>query len=311
VASELFGVGREAAIQLEHDGRGEIAIRLLEELLKAGGSGLPEIEVARLRAALAGMLWKRGEVAKARALAADALKLAERAAHDEAQSEALFELGEVTYIEAAYMGRGSLDDALEAHRRALEIRCRIGDRRGESLSLSRIGVIHERMDEQDEAQACYERALGIAEELDFPEGMSRPYVHIGVAKQLAGDLVGALVDYRRSVAAVRRAHDVRALAFDLCNVAWTAHQLDGDLEAVLPLLAEAREYAEGMSFKLGELRVRQVTGDVYAAAGRSEDARREYEAAIGIGEAAELDRFVSFVRERLAELDKTAEQAED
>ena len=300
---ELVDAIREAAIQLEHDGRAAKAVRLLKELLKTGDSHVLPIEKARLRAALGGMVWKQGNVAKARVLAADAVRPAEESGSSEALSEALFTLGEVTYLEAAYMGRGELGDAMEHHRRALDIRRQVGDRRGESLSLSRMGVIHERMEQHDEALACYEEALAIAKELDFPEGMSRPYVHIGVAKDRAGDVQGALEEYRRSVAAVRRAHDVHALAFDLCNVAWAAYRLDGGLESALVLLSEALELAEGMRTKLAELRVHQVTGDVYAAAGRTDDTRREYEAAIEIGDTVGLARFADFVRERLASLD--------
>jgi tetratricopeptide (TPR) repeat protein len=299
LTSELVETIREAAIRLEHDGRSAKAVRLLERLLKAGNPSLQPVEKARLGAALGGMVWKQGHVAKARGLAAAAVELAEESGDAGALSEALFALGEVAYIEAVYMGRGELGDAMAHHRRALDVRRETGDRRGASLSLSRIGVIHERMDEHDEARACYEEALRIAEELDFPEGMSRPFVHLGAAKERAGDLAGALADYRRSVAAVRRAHDVHALAFDLCNVASAAYRLDGELEPAIERLREALDLAEGMGFKLAELRVHQVTGDVYAAAGRTEDARREYEAAIGIGVAAGFERFADFVRERL------------
>ena len=302
---ELVDAIREAAIQLEHDGRAAKAVRLLKELLKTGDSHVLPIEKARLRAALGGMVWKQGHVAKARVLAADAVRLAEECGSSAALSEALFTLGEVTYLEAAYMARGELADAMAHHLRALDIRRQLGDRRGESLSLSRIGVIYERMEQHDEARTCYEEALAIAEESDFPEGMSRPYVHIGVAKDRAGDVKGALDDYRRSVVAVRRAHDAHALAFDLCNVAWAAYRLDGDLETALELLREALEVAEGMRTKLAELRVHQVSGDVYAAAGRSDDARREYEVVMEIGEATGFARFAAYAHERLNALDST------
>ncbi len=306
LSGELVAAIREAAVLLEHDGHAEPAIRLLKYLLKSGADRLPLVERARLRAALAGMVWKEGHTAKARVLAADAVRLAEEGGDATALSEASSSLGEVSYIEAAYMGQGDLSEALAHHERSLALRREIGDRRGESLALSRIGVIHERMDAHDRAQACYEQALGIAEELDFPEGMSRPYVHVGAAKERAGDLAGALADYRRSVAAVRRAHDVHALAFDLCNVAWAAVRLDGDLESALALLREALDYAERMNFKLAQLRVHQVTGEVYAAAGRRDDAAHEYEMAIDLGEGAGLCRFVAFVRERLDALQGAA-----
>ncbi|MBU1049084.1 tetratricopeptide repeat protein [Candidatus Bipolaricaulota bacterium] len=294
---------RESAIQLEHDGRASLAIRLLKQLLKDGDSHLPVAEKARSRAALGGMVWKQGSVGKAHALAADALSLAEECDDPMALSEALFVLGEVTYIEAAYMGRGDLDTAMTYHQRCLEMRLEVGNRHGESLSLSRIGVIHERRDEREEARACHETALAIAEELDFPDGMSRPLVHIGAAKETAGDLTGALADYQKSVAAVRRAHDVHALAFDLCNVAWATYRLDGELESALKLLSEALELAEGMGSKLAEMRVHQVTGEVCAVAGQSEKAKTEYEVAIDIGNTAGFMRFASFVQERLDELD--------
>ena len=93
------------------------------------------------------------------------------------------------------------------------------------------------------------------------------------------------------------------MTFDLCNVASAAFRLDGELEPALELLHEALELAEGMEFRLGELRVHQVTGEVYAAAKRAGDARREYEAAIEIGDAVGLARFAAFVRERLGALD--------
>ncbi len=305
LATELVTAIREAAIQLEHDGRPEPAIRLLKDVLRLGDARLPTVDTTRLRAALAGMLWKRGRMEKARVLATDAVKLAEEVGNPEALSEALFALGEVTYIEAAYMGRGTIDEALELHLRALDLRCEMGDRRGESLSLARIGVIHERRDEHDRAQARYEQALRIAEEIDFPGGTFRPLVHIAVAKDRGGDLPGALVEHRKSLAAARRARAAYALTFALSNVAVTAHRLDGKLDSALELLDEAEGLAREIDAKLSLCRVPLMRGDVYGAAGLEEEARRAYEASIRAAEAAGFLPLVEYVNERLARLGET------
>ncbi|MBU1049085.1 tetratricopeptide repeat protein [Candidatus Bipolaricaulota bacterium] len=302
LSQNLVSLIRKAAVQLEHDGRASLAIRLLKQLLKDGDSHLPVAEKARLRATLGGMVWKRGSVEKAHALAADALSLAEECDDPLALSEALFVLGEVTYIEAAYMGWGDLDTAMTYHQRCLKMHLEAGNRHGESLSLSRIGVIHERRGDQEEAETCYEAALLIAEELDFSEGMFRPLVHIGLAKDRAGDLSGALVNHRRSLATARCAHDVHSLTFGLCNVAEVGFRHDGRLEPALALLREALELAKRMDFRLALCRVPLMTGEVYLEAGMPQDAEREFEQSLHVAEAESFPRFITYLGERINKL---------
>ncbi len=308
VPLELAAAVREAAVQLHHDGRGALAVRLLRRLLDEGAEPAVPAESARWTAALSEMVWVRGGMAEARELAEHAAALAEESGDPTALSEAVFALGEAVYHETAFYGRGEYAASMAHHRRALDLRRAAGDRRGESLSLSRIGVIHERLGEHDRAAKCYEEALQIAGELDFPKGAFRPLVHFGLAKDRAGDLPGALGDHRASLAAARRAHDVHALTFALCNVAETAYRNDRKLGPPLELLREALDLARGMDFRFGLCRVPLMTGEVYAEAGLPEDARREYAEALRVAEEEGFPRFVGYARERLDGLDGVGEE---
>ena len=128
ISQELASLISKAAIQLEHDGRGSLAVALLRQLLEGGISHLPIAEQSHLRAGLSGIVWKQGYVTEGRELADSAVALAEECADPEALSDALFSLGEVIYIEEAYMGNLDLGQAMVHHQRCLEVRRKIGDR---------------------------------------------------------------------------------------------------------------------------------------------------------------------------------------
>ena len=306
MVSQLVAAIREAAIQLEHDGRSGLARDLAEALLQDERLGAPLAEQAHAHTLLANVELRQGAFGFAAEHATEAVALAERSGDSEALSAALYALGEVEYLEGAWRETKPLDEALRLHERCLEIRREADDLAGVSVSLSRIGVIHERLGDQDRAVACYEESLKAAESADFIEGTSRNLVHLGAAEDRAGNLEAALDYYERSVLASRPSHDVRALTFDLGNVASALARSGGDLTKASECLVEARSLAEGMDWKLGLIRVMQIEAYVSKAGGDTRAARTSLQTAADLSRRYGFAPFERRLSEQIEELEEAA-----
>ncbi len=297
---------RRTAEQLEHDGRSGLARDLANALFEDERLEGPPAERAHAHSLLANIELRQGAFGSAAEHATEAVALAERSGDSEALSAALYAQGEVEYLEGAWRETKPLDEALRLHERCLEIRREAGDVAGVSISLSRIGVIHERLGDQERAVACYEESLEAAEAADFVEGTSRNLVHLGGAEDLAGNLEAALDYYERSVLASRPSHDVRSLAFDLCNVASALARLGGDLAKASECLVEARSLAEGMDWKLGLIRVMQIEAYVSKAGGDASAARTTLQAAADLSRRYGFAAFERRLSEQIEELEEGA-----
>jgi tetratricopeptide (TPR) repeat protein len=68
-----------------------------------------------------------------------------------------------------HQARGAAGEAVDAYARALQVRRRIGDRRGEASSLRGLGQAHRTAGDTETARERLEAALAIFEELDDPD----------------------------------------------------------------------------------------------------------------------------------------------
>jgi tetratricopeptide (TPR) repeat protein len=88
---------------------------------------------------------------------------------------------------AALRGQGRLEDAVEPIEEALEIFRRIGDRRGEAVTLSRLGLTQARIGDEAGALDSYEAAVAILTELGDSHGAGRVLANLGALQRGQGD----------------------------------------------------------------------------------------------------------------------------
>ncbi|NNE43025.1 MAG: tetratricopeptide repeat protein, partial [Gemmatimonadetes bacterium] len=100
-------------------------------------------------------------------------------------------------IAEVHRKRGQLDDALEWHTKALEIRERVGHARGLASSWNAVGAVHTERGDLDTAADFLKRALQKANDFDLPLERVRAYRNFSALHEASGDFEQALIDYKR------------------------------------------------------------------------------------------------------------------
>jgi tetratricopeptide (TPR) repeat protein len=277
IYTRLADAVSEAARRYEMLGHTRQAVGLLRWTLEFGEQDGSLQGKALLMADLGGIIWKQGHFDEALELLTEARRLAETVGDKSCLATALYQLGELAYVRAFMMQEGELQDALAYHEKCLALRQEIGDRPGITLSLSRVGVLYERMKEYEKAMAYHERAIELAEEIGYPRGTIRPYTHIGGGHRRNGDLRTALTFYRKALSIAQEIDSYENIVFGLANVGWTMYRLDGDFETAWGCFRRALELAEGMDFKFAIGRAYHVLGALYFNEGDMERALEYFE----------------------------------
>lgn len=150
------------------------------------------------------LLLTRGSAAKPFAVAHQARQLAEETRDQQDSADALGLLGEVHYFTTLVTllrsgaspnsprSEGKYVDALTYQQQALELREKLHDTRGISESCFQIGVVYERWQEFDQAQAYYARARQVADHYGHAFEKTEPARHVALEALRKGELPQAL-----------------------------------------------------------------------------------------------------------------------
>ncbi len=227
---------------------------------------------ARLMVDRASKVWKSGSFDEALDLLTRARQLAAAAGDKSCLADALYHLGELAYVKALMMQAGEIKDALALHEQCLALRQEIPDLPGVTLSLSRLGVLHERLSAFDAALAYHKKAIALAEEVAYPLGLIRPYTHIGGHHRRNGDLRTALTFYQKALDISLEVDSREDIVFGLDNVGLATYRLDGDAETALGHFRRALEIAKQIDFKFAIGRTYHALAEVYFSEGDMEQA---------------------------------------
>lgn len=210
----------------------EARARQEESLALARAAGAPTLAAKALNA-LANLSFDDAgghEVVMMRAL--EAFAVASEAGDDVGVGESLATLGKTsTYL-------GAMTSASAIIGRSLEVRERLGDRRGRAYCHQVMGVIASYQLRHDEAAACYEKALALFREMGARSGMAATL----------NNLAGTNLELGRVVEARRLSDEARAIERETGNrkgEAWTldfgaeAARRQGDLAAARRMFQEA------------------------------------------------------------------------
>jgi len=258
------------------DGSWEEAVQLIEAVLQVDAEPPSR---AMLQIQMSDMLIKWAHYERAGALLHDALNIAKTHQNQDLLSEALFQQGELLYCLRMLRKEGAYEKALDYHQQALVLRRQGNNQPGIVDSMSRIGVLHERMKDQDKALECYEEALELAEKIDYLPGLNRSLMHIATYHQQKGYLQQALEQFQMSLEVSEAAGDIDGVMFGLGNLGQILYRVNKDADEALPYIKEALELAEKIDHRLAIWVMAIRTGDIYADNDNPFDAKKYYQQA--------------------------------
>ena len=290
---QLTDAAHAIAIDYRHSGRWNEAVSLLAAAIAHGK------HVAPLQILLADLLIKRAELDRAAELLKAALA---SLPPDPIRADAFYQMGDVAYMRRFMREEGDWQTALDYHKRALAARQQIGDQRGICLSLSRIGILHERQDDDDTAMQLYQEAVELGQTIGFPQGTRRPLTHIGAIMQRGGNLPDALVYYRKALAISEELGEADGTMFGLGNVGMALFRLHDDVATALDYLGSALTMAESMGHRMMMASLSFRLAVVHTGAGNLKKARAAYKRVIAACEPIGYHRFAEAARQALREL---------
>jgi tetratricopeptide (TPR) repeat protein/TolB-like protein len=139
------------------------------------------------------------------------------------------------------------DEALNNYQAALEIRRRIGDRRGVAVTLRNLAMTERDLGRHDEGIRLATEALEISREIGDKDGLANGYSELGDIYQIAGRPEDALKAYQESLKVVREIDDPTSLSHSLANVGYINSVLGRYVEAFFffkEALAKRREIGD-------------------------------------------------------------------
>ena len=217
-----------------------------------------------------------------------------------------FQLG----LGVVYREQGRVDEALVAHRAALDVAEQERDLLAEAAALGHIGNLQAMQGRAEEALAAHERALDICKQLDHAVGQAAALGNLGHVHAEQG-LPDAALDWHRQAyqLAEKRLGSI-GQAFALTDIG-NVYRMRGQISDALISLGRAwRSHAE--LGKTGDrAAVMDDIGDVYFRQGQLDRALAAYEGSFklytrikhAVGQAAALSH-VGNVYERQRQLDK-------
>jgi CHAT domain-containing protein/Tfp pilus assembly protein PilF len=177
--------------------------------------------------------------------------------------------------------QGESRPALEELERALALRRRAGDRRGQAVTLNQIGACHWMLGESDQARAAFEEAIALWRGLGEPLRASSTLNHLGVLYQSLGQLRQALDVYRQSLEIFEQAGDQarRATVLDHLGSIYTSL---GEPLAAVPLHERALELARSGDHRAEEGEALNHLANLASRFGDGQEALDRFAAALAI-----------------------------
>jgi tetratricopeptide (TPR) repeat protein len=259
----------DQARKLELNGEWEKAKKFVQKGLE---SNLLDIEKAKLKVLLTNILLRQADFEQAKKLLESAEKIAEEANNKDLLGKIYYNFGELVYIDSFLREIGDYQKALEIHKKALAIREEINDRKGITHSLSRIGVIHERLGEIETGLEYHRKALKIVEEINYSLGSERPLIHLGAAEERQGNYKKALEYYQEAMKVREEWVDEEGQAFRLMNIGGVLYKINKDKEEFLDYLQRGLAIAEKLDHKIAISFINYRIGMFYVKIGEDEKA---------------------------------------
>jgi tetratricopeptide (TPR) repeat protein len=200
--------------------------------------------------------------------------LAQRLDDQLSASTALDLVGMADYYRVMQAGSADYGSALPRFQVALARREELNDSRGVAESLFHVGLVHERLEQYDEALDMYRRAYMLARERGHLLEQSYAARHLGGGAQEMGDLDAALAYFRESLAL--RQELGTTLLLPLAHIALGEVMLARqDADGAAQEYEQAHTLADGMQSPLAIVFSLLALSELAQARG-NQDARHDY-----------------------------------
>jgi non-specific serine/threonine protein kinase len=135
-----------------------------------------------------------------------------------ARAKVLNWAGNLAYCQADYAPASAL------HEESLEIRRKLGDRKGISASLNNLGILAQWQGDFKKAKACYEECLKVEREFGDRAGIAGSLSNLGGLCEMRGEFGEARVYYEQSLEIRRELGDQWGIAVSMNNLGVVADQ---------------------------------------------------------------------------------------
>ncbi|MEW6730372.1 MAG: tetratricopeptide repeat protein [Acidobacteriota bacterium] len=237
--------------------------------------------------ALATMAWNYGLLGhydKLREQALMAKKLAEQTEDQRLLASALKDIG------AAAWYQGHPEDAIPYFQQALEIRRKLGDRKGESNSLDNLGIAYQQLGQHQRAIECFEQSLKLCRDSNDRRGEGNELGNLGITYYIMGDHNRAIEFYEQALQIRREVGDRRGEAYDLGNLG--------------VVYAKLGEYQRAIVYYELAIKIRREVGD---RRGEGRDLGNLAKACVRVGDmqrAVEYNKESQRIQEELSNSDQ-------
>lgn len=201
----------------------------------------------------------------------------------------------------AYERLGKVEEALDNYRKAVQIRERIGDRRGLASSLRNLAAVHLMQGDEAAARTQLERAHALYEELGDRAGIAAIYEIYGVLDEDQGRFREALEHYRRALKLRTEIGDQFFMGNSLDNVGFAYYML-GEYDNAMVYWSQALELRQSTGDRHGAVKARQNIGLLQLTQGDWNGASRSFLGSLEESRALEMQSAIAIARGHLGRL---------
>jgi eukaryotic-like serine/threonine-protein kinase len=197
--------------------------------------------------------------------------------------------------------RGNPQGSLDHLNTALTLAIQLENEEARADVLQAIGVAYKRLDRLDEALRRYEESLEIKRKLGQKRGMAASLGEIAQIQEVQGLTREAEQSYREALGLQREIGDKAGISTSLVNLASLLNDDLGRPDDALPLLREALQIRRDAGNANGEAIVLNNIGSVYLGKGQYSEGQTYFERALELREKTKVPGEIADTLHNLAE----------
>ena len=197
--------------------------------------------------------------------------------------------------------RGNPQGSLDHLNTALTLAIQLENEEARADVLQAIGVAYKRLDRLDEALRRYEESLEIKRKLGQKRGMAASLGEIAQIQEVQGQTREAEQSYREALGLQREIGDKAGISTSLINLASLLNEDLGRPDDALPLLREALQIRRDVGNANGEALVLNNIGSVYLGKGQYSEGQTYFERALELREKTKVPGEIADTLHNLAE----------
>jgi eukaryotic-like serine/threonine-protein kinase len=197
--------------------------------------------------------------------------------------------------------RGNPEAAFDPLNRALAVTKSTENLESKANLFQAIGIAYKQIQKPDEALRCYQQSLEIKQKLGLKRGTASSLGEIGQVQAMRGNFPEAEQAFRDALGLLRELGDKAGLSSVLVNFGSFLNEDVGRPDEGLPLLREALQIRRETGNTSGEALVLNNLGAYYQAKGQFDQAQTHFELALKIREKGGASRDIADALHNLGE----------